>query len=99
MSLCWSSARARRATRPRFAHASRKGNWPMHDLYEIWAPPGGRWSPWVKPILFLHLEGPDEPAPGLTQMDVSWVRAAGEGSAVVIDLPGASAIACAMELA
>jgi len=71
----------------------------MHDLYEIWAPPGGRWSPWVKPILFLHLEGPDEPAPSLTQMDVSWVRSASEGAAVVVDLPGAAAIACAMELA
>src|ERR1700740_3113253 len=24
-------------------------------IYETWAPPDGRWSPWAKPVLFAHL--------------------------------------------
>jgi hypothetical protein len=26
------------------------------EIYERWAPPEGRWTPWVKPVLFSHLD-------------------------------------------
>jgi hypothetical protein len=60
-------------------------------IFEVWAPPGGRWSPWVKPVLFACMEQGLTPTPVLPQWDLSWVPNAGEPVALVLDLPGARA--------
>ena len=27
------------------------------ELFDAWAPAGGPWSDWAKPVLFAHVEG------------------------------------------
>jgi hypothetical protein len=71
------------------------------DVYRAWAPPGGAWSDWAKPILFAHLPdnlpaGPDAPA---TTADLSWVPPASENVALVLDLAGALGTWTALALA
>ena len=68
------------------------------EIFEIWAPRAGCWSPWVKPVLFSFLEGvsPSESIPiysGLHSLTSA------EDIALVIDLPGAASIAAAITLA
>jgi hypothetical protein len=70
-----------------------------HELYEVWAPLDGKWSPWAKPVLFLHLEPPREVEPAVPEVDVSWAPRPGQGAAIIVDLPGARAVSCAFALA
>jgi hypothetical protein len=44
------------------------------DVYRIWAPDGARWSPWVKPVLFTHLDGYQsiDQASALSEPEVPW---------------------------
>jgi hypothetical protein len=75
------------------------------EVYECWAPAGGRWSPWAKPVVFAHLhvlhESLDQPwageSPGLPGA-VPVIDAAGE-TAVVVDVPGADGVELGLALA
>jgi hypothetical protein len=69
-------------------------------LFEIWAPPHGRWSPWAKPVLFAHLDA----AEGLPHIDIPEIRlpsdrAKAAGTGIVVDLPGLESIGLGLELA
>ena len=63
------------------------------DVFEAWAPGGGDWSAWAKPVLFAHLDHvPRLESPGADAVpyDLSWVPRPGQGedsAALVIDLP------------
>lgn len=61
------------------------------ELFDLWAPEGAPWSPWVKPVLFAHLHRENTPADeALVQQvratDISWLPRADEGTAVILDL-------------
>src|SRR5438105_2641443 len=71
----------------------------IDEVYKIWAPEGGTWSPWVKPVLFAHMRAlppaVETPQPGL---DLSWLDGAQRNTAYVVDLPGPASVAFAEEL-
>lgn len=75
------------------------------QIYESWAPPGGRWSPWAKPVVFAHLhllqESLDQPwageSPGLPGA-LPPVEADG-ATAIVVDIPGADSVELGLALA
>jgi len=63
------------------------------ELYEIWAPASGRWSPWAKPVLFAHADATyadnttgEFQAPG-ELIDLTWAPPGDGRSAFVLDLP------------
>jgi hypothetical protein len=62
------------------------------ELFESWAPAGGLWSDWTKPVLFAHWPRPLPPDPEPPAFDLSWLPPPGERVALVIDLPGASGV-------
>lgn len=73
------------------------------DLFQLWAPREGIWSPWAKPVLFAHLtpsmldaEDATPSPPGVA--DLTGVPPA-DGTAVVVDLPGEDGVAAGMALA
>lgn len=84
----------------------------MNDLerFDVWAPEGGRWSLWAKPVLF-HDIGPRNVPDVQPSPEGSAYRTAAEGplapafaaipaesseALVVIDLPGAESVAHAL---
>ena len=70
------------------------------ELFEIWAPPDGRWSPWVKPVLFAcmdHEQGLGA-RPSIS-FDTSGIPPAQNNAALVLDLPGAEGVWAGMALA
>ena len=77
------------------------------ELYEIWAPPASIWSPWAKPVLFaqMHLgkrpknDPPEQQVTFEPLASLDWVSSYREDSAIVLDLPGETAIETAMQLA
>jgi hypothetical protein len=65
------------------------------QVYQAWAPADSIWSRWVKPVLFAHLNATHSLHDGLPVNpfgDTSWVPAADQGNALVVDLPGAASI-------
>lgn len=75
-------------------------------VHGAWAPAGGRWSPWVKPVLFASLDDDEAAA---SAVSVPWLRRACfaplerqvdpyrehaglDDVAIVVDLPGADGI-------
>ena len=76
----------------------------MSDIplaYEQWAPADGRWSPWVKPVLFhprnwsLRLQA----VGSLPEVDASWAPPADGSWALVVDAPGSEGLSLAIALA
>lgn len=70
------------------------------EAFAIWAPAGGPWSAWVKPVLFAHLPN----ALGVLErdlptIDTRWAPPADGKTALVIDLPGALGVQVALALA
>lgn len=69
------------------------------EVFEVWAPAGAPWSPWVKPVVFAHLPGAittvDHDSPPI---DVRWAAPADGKTALVIDLPGAQGVQLAAAL-
>jgi hypothetical protein len=70
-------------------------------VFDVWAPPGGLWSPWVKPVLFAHVKPLEyygvvetPPVPPL-----SWLDRADAATALVIDVPGALGVAVGLHVA
>lgn len=71
------------------------------DIFEAWAPEGGAWSPWVKPVLFAHLPVPLQgavPPPPEIYVDPIPVPSGATDTAIVIDLPGVESIAAGLDL-
>jgi hypothetical protein len=70
------------------------------EAFAVWAPEESIWSPWAKPVLFAaDGEVAAAVAPPATAVDVSWSPAATRRTALVIELPGAVAVAAALALA
>ena len=70
-------------------------------VFNVWAPPGGPWSAWVKPVLFAHVDPlavTVEPT-SFEPADASWVPASDGQTAIVVDLPTAMAVTVGMILA
>jgi len=76
------------------------------EIYSTWSPAQGRWSGWVKPVLFAHMPAnvldwlplPQDSA-AIESLDTSWAPASAEQAAVVVDLPGALGVHLGMALA
>jgi len=72
-------------------------------IFEIWSPPGGLWSDWVKPVLFSCM--PDDaavspsPVPPLSSTNAEWLPLTTENVAVILDLPGPEGVVAALALA
>src|SRR5215213_6406954 len=70
-------------------------------IFDIWAPAGSRWSPWVKPILFSFMSeisaGASAAQTSIT--DLSWLPPADGSTLLVLDLPTAQAASDAVEIA
>ncbi len=76
-------------------------------LFAVWAPPGGVWSLWARPVLFAQM--PADPRPpaqratgnqvAISGLNVGWAPNAAEGIVVVIDLPGAQSLWMGLALA
>jgi len=76
------------------------------QVYGSWAPPLATWSRWVKPALFSQLpqlgELPQplfEAARPQRAFDALWAARADGGAGIVIDIPGADAVALGLVLA
>jgi hypothetical protein len=83
------------------------------EAFEVWAPPDGRWSRWVKPVLFAQggreayfatVTTPGSPsaeplAEDWRSMDVSWAPDAGQPIVIVVDLPGGDSVRMGLALA
>ncbi len=70
------------------------------EIFDNWAPPGGRWSPWVKPVLFACMERePLDPVPAWPPWDANWAPAISENVAIVLDLPGPEGVVAGLALA
>lgn len=75
------------------------------EEYSAWAPPGGSWSRWVKPVLFAFMDrvGPYLPD-GVTQKEwtfgatESWISKGDGGIALILDLPGVEAVEAGLAL-
>lgn len=73
------------------------------QLYDVWAPPGSVWSPWAKPALFAGFGSP-APSGTATPPDLPPAGEGGigespslavthhQGTAYVVDLPGARSV-------
>jgi hypothetical protein len=73
----------------------------QEQIFDAWAPSWSIWSPWVKPVVFATL--PDDISPqatGLPEPVTSiWAPAAGERTALVLDLPGDEGVLLGLSLA
>jgi len=68
-------------------------------LFDLWAPAQGVWSPWAKPVLFAHWPRPLLTRHAVPSFDLSAVAPAAERSAIVVEMPGAEAVAVGLALA
>ena len=69
------------------------------EIFAIWAPADALWSPWVKPVLFAHLNERREEDQTAAPPIPGWPERADEGTAIVVDLPGATSVAVGLVLA
>jgi hypothetical protein len=69
------------------------------ELFDAWAPTGGPWSDWAKPVLFAHWPRPLPAVADAPPADISWVPPSAERVALVIDLPGAASVQVGLALA
>jgi hypothetical protein len=69
------------------------------QVFEAWAPAGGTWSGWAKPVPFAHLPRELPPDPDVPPPDLSWLPPPAEWVAVVVDLPGAASVHFGLALA
>jgi hypothetical protein len=70
-------------------------------IYDVWAPADGRWSPWVKPVLFACMPGspPPRSLPTLVDETLSWVPPVERKVAFVVDLPYEAGVIMGLKLA
>jgi hypothetical protein len=67
----------------------------FEPLYEVWAPLDGRWSPWVKPVLFAADARPSVSglSAGHFAREFSWLPTADLRTALIVDCPGDESLA------
>jgi hypothetical protein len=71
-----------------------------HHAFEVWAPAGGRWSPWAKPVVFACMAPDDVIAPFVASpWDAAWLSEIPEEVALVLDLPGDEGVTAALAVA
>ena len=69
------------------------------EIYKIWAPSGGLWSPWVKPVLFSFTDAAfNVPPTRSIVFRKEWVKQLGS-TAFVVDLPEEAGILWGIRLA
>lgn len=74
-------------------------------IFQVWAPDGGRWAPWAKPVLFAHMPEiapPIDPMVaqfGLPDLNLDWLPRADGATAVVVDVAGAQGVVLGLEMA
>ncbi len=69
-------------------------------VFEVWAPPQARWSPWAKPVLFAHLDDIEGmPHTDIPEITFPFDRTKAGGTALVVDLPGLESVGLGLELA
>jgi hypothetical protein len=72
------------------------------ECFAIWAPPGGLWSPWAKPVLFTQLS-PILRSPLVDLQELSADEFAGVPSpgraALILDLPGDDSVRACLAVA
>jgi hypothetical protein len=73
-------------------------------IFRAWAPADGIWSPWVKPVLFAHVQAGETSADSLAFAstgfaDDSWAPQCDGACAIVLDLPGAAGVGLGLSLA
>ena len=74
-------------------------------MFHAWAPEGGRWSQWSKPVLFAHM--PETPPPvdpvlsqfALPDLNLNWLPRPDGATAIVVDVPGAQGLLLGLEMA
>lgn len=70
------------------------------EIFSAWALEESPWSPWVKPVLFAHIETDGSDIPSVaTQVDVSWAPPSSENVALVLDLREAEGVLAGVALA
>jgi hypothetical protein len=69
------------------------------ELLDAWAPTGGVWSDWAKPVLFAHWPRPVSAVADAPPIDLAWVPPATERVALLIDLPGPASVHVGLALA
>jgi len=63
------------------------------EIFDLWAPPPGKWSLWAKPMLFAKMPYVIEAPIALPEpIDISWLPRPDGQSAIVADLPGAQSV-------
>jgi hypothetical protein len=67
------------------------------QIFEIWAPIDGIWTPWAKPVVFAQ-EWPMEETSPQTTFEADWLHPS-SGQAIVLDLPGPSGVEIGIALA
>ena len=68
-----------------------------NEVFEAWAPRDSVWSVWAKPVLFAHLP---RALPAITPIEPRALPfAPPERTAIILDLPGATALPLALDLA
>lgn len=65
--------------------------------YKIWAPDEALWAQWAKPVLFAV--APTDKAEDIVLPDIAWTAAVDYRTAVILDLPGSSAVLEGLALA
>ena len=64
-------------------------------IFDVWAPHGSRWSPWVKPVLFSFVGDVQVSLASdahESTWDLTWLPPADGSSILVFDLPGEEAV-------
>ncbi len=69
------------------------------EVFEAWAPPGGVWSPWVKPAPFAFLPRTLPPSPAPPRFSTEGVPPILERLALLVELPGPLAVIVGLALA
>jgi hypothetical protein len=69
------------------------------ELFEIWAPAGSIWSPWVKPVLFAHYPRLLPPPPPWSPPDLSALPSSLDRRAIVVDFHGVESVLVGTSLA
>ena len=69
------------------------------EVFEAWAPRGGVWSPWAKPVPFAHLPRPVPELPAPAPFPTEGVPPPGERQALVVEMPGPLAVTAGLALA
>jgi hypothetical protein len=70
------------------------------EIFSVWAPDTSVWSPWMKPVLFAHLDSRYEDIPGVNVCpELNQVPKLESKTAIILDLPGEAGVRLGVMLA